>query len=77
MLDDGPGLYARIMALKYINPELKIMLAIGGWEQGSAPFESGEFIFAVYFVFRIMLFTFSELQLYKMMMTFKNFQTMW
>lgn len=29
------------MVLKQINPKLRILLAIGGWDEGSTPFESG------------------------------------
>ncbi|ESO96695.1 hypothetical protein LOTGIDRAFT_143732 [Lottia gigantea] len=32
------GLYERTVALKRINPDLKILLAVGGWEIGSDPF---------------------------------------
>ncbi len=32
------GLYERSVALKEINPELKVMLAVGGWNHGSGPF---------------------------------------
>jgi chitinase len=31
-------MYKKIMALKKINPDLKIMLAVGGWNHGSGPF---------------------------------------
>lgn len=40
-IDDGFGLYERIMVLKIINPSLKILLAVGGWAQGSAGFDTG------------------------------------
>ncbi|KAH9513667.1 Endochitinase 1 [Bulinus truncatus] len=37
--DAGPnGLYTRTLALKKINPELKVLLAVGGWQIGSKPF---------------------------------------
>ncbi|CAL1532903.1 unnamed protein product [Lymnaea stagnalis] len=32
------GLYARTQALKKVNPELKVLLAVGGWQIGSKPF---------------------------------------
>lgn len=32
------GSYARIMKLKEQNPNLKVLLAIGGWNHGSAAF---------------------------------------
>ncbi|XP_059156342.1 chitinase-like protein 3 [Physella acuta] len=32
------GLYARTMKLKVKNPDLKILLAVGGWKIGSTPF---------------------------------------
>jgi len=32
------GLYERTVALKKSNPRLKVLLAIGGWRAGSAPF---------------------------------------
>ncbi|ESO93524.1 hypothetical protein LOTGIDRAFT_119130, partial [Lottia gigantea] len=37
--DLGPeGLYARTIRLKEKNPELKVLLAVGGWKIGSKPF---------------------------------------
>ncbi|XP_013414708.1 chitotriosidase-1-like [Lingula anatina] len=33
-----PGLYERTVALKQRNPELKVLLAVGGWAQGSKQF---------------------------------------
>ena len=33
-----PGLYDRTLALKKRNPDLKVLLAVGGWAVGSAPF---------------------------------------
>uniref|UniRef100_A0A0L8GR24 GH18 domain-containing protein n=1 Tax=Octopus bimaculoides TaxID=37653 RepID=A0A0L8GR24_OCTBM len=37
--DLGPdGLYKRTMALKTVNPKLKILMAVGGWKIGSKPF---------------------------------------
>ena len=30
--------YQQIIALKQQNPDLKVMLAVGGWNHGSAPF---------------------------------------
>ncbi|CAF1147633.1 unnamed protein product, partial [Brachionus calyciflorus] len=39
-IDNGPGLYERIMVLKLMNPSLKILLAVGGWAQGSKGFDS-------------------------------------
>ncbi|VDI27154.1 chitinase [Mytilus galloprovincialis] len=37
--DEGQnGMYERTMALKAKNPDLKILIAIGGWNQGSGPF---------------------------------------
>lgn len=39
--DDTPnGMYERINALKKQNPKLKTLLAVGGWNMGSAPFTS-------------------------------------
>lgn len=35
----GTGMYTRIMKLKDKNPKLKILIAIGGWNAGSWPFE--------------------------------------
>ena len=32
-------MYSRIMKLKKINKDLKIMLGIGGWDAGSYPFD--------------------------------------
>ncbi|XP_059149987.1 acidic mammalian chitinase-like [Physella acuta] len=32
------GLYARTLALKEKNPDLKVLLAVGGWQIGSKPF---------------------------------------
>ena len=32
------GLYARTVKLKEKNPELKVLLAVGGWRIGSKPF---------------------------------------
>lgn len=32
------GQYERIMNLRMLNPNLKILLAIGGWTHGTAPF---------------------------------------
>jgi len=32
------GLYERVIDLKKINPKLKVMLAVGGWNLGSGPF---------------------------------------
>lgn len=40
-IDNGPGMFERIMVLKLINPKLKILLAVGGWAQGSIGFDSG------------------------------------
>ncbi|ESO93434.1 hypothetical protein LOTGIDRAFT_62010, partial [Lottia gigantea] len=37
--DDGPnGLYDRTISLKSKNPQLKVLLAVGGWQIGSKPF---------------------------------------
>ncbi|XP_055871922.1 chitotriosidase-1-like [Biomphalaria glabrata] len=37
--DAGPnGMYARTLALKKVNPKLKVLLAVGGWQIGSKPF---------------------------------------
>jgi chitinase len=36
--NDKDTMYPRTMALKQKNPSLKILLAIGGWNHGSAPF---------------------------------------
>lgn len=39
--DDGPnGLYERVLALKKINSNLKVMLAVGGWMMGPTPFKT-------------------------------------
>lgn len=32
------GMYSRIMALKNKNQNLKVLLAVGGWNFGSGPF---------------------------------------
>lgn len=32
------GIYARTQALKQSNPNLKVLLAVGGWRAGSEPF---------------------------------------
>ena len=32
------GLFSRTIALKRINPELKVLLGIGGWNHGPEPF---------------------------------------
>lgn len=32
------GQYEKIMNLRTVNPDLKILLAIGGWTHGTAPF---------------------------------------
>ena len=32
------GNYAKVVGLKKKNPELKVLLAVGGWKVGSAPF---------------------------------------
>ncbi|KAK3748290.1 hypothetical protein RRG08_039542 [Elysia crispata] len=32
------GMYARVMKLKDSNPDLKVLLAVGGWNMGSGPF---------------------------------------
>lgn len=40
-IDNGPGLYERIMVLKLINPSLRIMLGVGGWAHGTSGFETG------------------------------------
>ncbi|XP_012939965.1 acidic mammalian chitinase [Aplysia californica] len=34
------GMYERTMALKQKNPNLKVLLAIGGWNMGTAPFSN-------------------------------------
>ena len=31
-------MYSRVMALREINPDLKVVLAVGGWNHGGAPF---------------------------------------
>ncbi len=31
-------MYERVIDLKKINPKLKVMLAVGGWNLGSGPF---------------------------------------
>lgn len=36
---DQPDIHGRIQNLKTKNPELKIILAIGGWAFGAAPFK--------------------------------------
>ncbi|KAL5018496.1 hypothetical protein ScPMuIL_004218 [Solemya velum] len=37
-LEDGSGLHTGLVELKQVNPSLKVMLAVGGWNQGSHPF---------------------------------------
>ncbi|XP_036337628.1 probable chitinase 10 [Rhagoletis pomonella] len=37
--DNVPGLYDRMMALKKVNPKLKILLALGGWSFGTQKFK--------------------------------------
>ncbi|XP_023933224.1 chitotriosidase-1-like [Lingula anatina] len=32
------GMYAKVNNLKVNNPDLKVLLAVGGWEMGTAPF---------------------------------------
>ena len=32
------GLYARTIALKKVNPQLKVIVSVGGWVVGSTPF---------------------------------------
>lgn len=36
---DEPDVHSRIQNLRTKNPELKIILAIGGWAVGAAPFK--------------------------------------
>jgi chitinase len=36
--DHGAPLYTRIMKLKEVNPNLKILISIGGWFAKSTPF---------------------------------------
>lgn len=36
---DEPDVHARIQLLREKNPELKIILAIGGWAVGAGPFK--------------------------------------
>lgn len=39
--DDGPnGLYERVLALKAKNPNLKVLIAVGGWMMGPTPFKT-------------------------------------
>ena len=38
-VDGKVGLYERMMALKSVNPELKVLLALGGWTFGTAKFK--------------------------------------
>lgn len=38
-VDGKVGLYERMMALKGANPELKVLLALGGWTFGTAKFK--------------------------------------
>jgi chitinase len=43
--NDGPlewskGMYERTLDLKLQNPNLKIMIAVGGWNAGSGPFSN-------------------------------------
>lgn len=39
--DEGKGgLYERVLALKQKNPNLKVMIAVGGWMMGPAPFKT-------------------------------------
>ena len=47
-IDNGPGMYERIMALKLLKPSLKIMLAVGGWAQGSSGFDTGNFCYNLF-----------------------------
>jgi chitinase len=32
------GMYEQVLSLRKINPDLKVMLAIGGWNHGGKPF---------------------------------------
>ena len=50
-IDNGPGLYERIMVLKLLNPSLKIMLAVGGWTQGSSGFDTGNLLISYFYKF--------------------------
>jgi chitinase len=34
------GNYAKLLKLKEVNPDLKIMLSLGGWSHGSKPFQT-------------------------------------
>jgi chitinase len=34
------GLYSRLLALKSVNPNLKVLLGVGGWNHGSGSFSS-------------------------------------
>jgi chitinase len=36
--DWSRGMYSRMMALKAQNPSLKVLIAVGGWNHGGAPF---------------------------------------
>uniref|UniRef100_T1JLV5 GH18 domain-containing protein n=1 Tax=Strigamia maritima TaxID=126957 RepID=T1JLV5_STRMM len=36
--DNKKGLYDRVLDLKKKNPSLKVLLALGGWEFGTKPF---------------------------------------
>lgn len=37
--DTDPEMYDEVLALREVNPELQVLLAIGGWAFGSTPFK--------------------------------------
>jgi hypothetical protein len=51
IIDSGPGYISRTMDLKEINPELKVILGVGGTKENAFTFEERNFIF----VFKIKL----------------------
>ena len=50
-------LYAETMQLKAINPDIKVLLSVGGWLHGTAPFTdmvSNIFIFYVSIIYYLL-----------------------
>lgn len=37
--DNDPDMYDEVLALREVNPDLQVLLAIGGWAFGSTPFK--------------------------------------